>query len=131
MPGVAYNVNVRLKGPVVQGRSRIATARMTHAALTETADYVKHEVSMELIRVLQHPTGYYESRIVNELRGPGVRSINDSGVIYGPWLEGVSFRNQTTSFKGYAVFRRVRNRIAQKSHAIAEAAVARGVGMLG
>lgn len=131
MPGVTYGVKVRLKGPIVEGRGKIATARLTSTALREVADYAKHEVSMELIKVLQHPTGYYESRIVKELRGPGVYSINDSGVIYGPWLEGVSFRNQTTSFKGYATFRRVRNRISQKAKAVSEAAIARGVGLLG
>ena len=32
--------------------------------------------------------------------------IGDGGVIYGPWLEGTSSRNQTTRFKGYASFRR-------------------------
>lgn len=129
--GITYGVNVRLKGPIVEGRGKIATARMTRAALNEIADYTKHEISMELIKVLQHPTGYYESRIVKELRGPGVYSINDSGVIYGPWLEGISFRNQTSSFKGYGTFRRVRNRIAQKATAIGEAAIARKMGDLG
>jgi hypothetical protein len=129
--GVTYGVNVRLKGPIVEGRGKIATARMTSTALRDVADYAKYEVSMDLTKVLRHPTGYYESRIVKELRGPGVYSINDSGVIYGPWLEGVSFRNQTSSFKGYATFRRARNRVSRKATAIGEAAIARGVGLLG
>lgn len=131
MPGMTYGINVKLKGPIVEGRGRIATARMTSTALRDIADYAKHEVSMDLIKVLKHPTGYYESRIVKELRGPGVYSINDSGVIYGPWLEGVSFRNQASSFKGYATFRRARNRVSRKAKAIGEAAIARGVGLLG
>lgn len=129
--GVTYTSNVRLKGAIVEGRGAVTVARMTYVALEEIADYTKHEVSMELIRVLQHPTGYYESKITNEHRGPGVWSINDSGVIYGPWLEGVSERNQTSSFKGYATFRRVRNRMAQKSQAIAAAAIGRQMGELG
>lgn len=32
--------------------------------------------------------------------------ITDGGVIYGPWLEGTSSRNETTRFKGYASFRK-------------------------
>ena len=32
--------------------------------------------------------------------------VHDRGIIYGPWLEGVSHRNQTTRFKGYSSFRR-------------------------
>lgn len=31
--------------------------------------------------------------------------IHDGGVVYGPWLEGTSGRNQTTRFKGYRSFR--------------------------
>jgi hypothetical protein len=129
--GVTYTSNIRLKGPIVEGRGTITVTRMTYVALAEVADYTKHEVSMELIRVLQHPTGYYESKIVKEHRGPGVWSINDSGVIYGPWLEGVSSRNEISTFKGYATFRRVRNRMAQKTQAIAAAAITRQSGELG
>jgi hypothetical protein len=124
-------VNVRLKGAIVEGRGTLATARLTMIALGEVADYAHHEVRMELIRVLKHPTGYYESRITKERRGMGVYSINDSGVIYGPWLEGTGSRNApVTSFEGYATFRRVRNRVAQKSGVIGEAAVARHLGVL-
>lgn len=35
-----------------------------------------------------------------------VGRIDDGNVIYGPWLEGTSSRNQTTRFKGYSSFRR-------------------------
>lgn len=126
-----YGLNVVLKGAIVEGRSKPAVRAMTRAALDEVADYALHEVSTELIAVLQHPTGYYESKVTKERRGPGVISVNDSGVIYGPWLEGISSRNETTSFKGYATFRRMRNRMAQKTEAIAEAAVARHLGELG
>lgn len=126
-----YGLNVVLKGAIVEGRSRPVMEAMTHAALDEVADYALHEVSMELIAVLQHPTGYYESQVTKERRGPGVISVNDGGVIYGPWLEGVSSRNETTRFKGYATFRRMRNRVAQKTEVVAEAAVARHLGELG
>lgn len=32
--------------------------------------------------------------------------IDDGGIIYGPWLEGVGSRNATTRFKGYFMWRR-------------------------
>lgn len=85
---------------------------------------------MELINVLQHPTGYYESRIVAEPISADQWSINDSNVIYGPWLEGLSSRNQSTRFKGYATFRRVQGRISQKSAEIVQAWVSRTLGSL-
>ncbi|SEO83487.1 hypothetical protein [Actinacidiphila rubida] len=124
-----FGINVVLKGPIVEGRGLIGTERLTLVALAEVADYAFHEVQMELIHVLQNPTGYYESRIVKERAGFNAYSINDSNVIYGPWLEGIGSRNfPVTKFKGYGTFRRVRNRIAQKSGAIGEAAVARKIG---
>jgi len=56
-------------------------------------------------------TGHYarsiHGRMVSSLHGV----INDSGVVYGPWLEGVSSRNQATRFKGYAMFRKAKEKL--------------------
>jgi hypothetical protein len=32
--------------------------------------------------------------------------LHDSGVVYGPWLEGVGRRNKVSRFKGYSSFRK-------------------------
>jgi hypothetical protein len=32
--------------------------------------------------------------------------VDDGGIVYGPWLEGVGSRNATTRFKGYRMWRR-------------------------
>jgi len=124
------NINVRLKGPTVEGLAEPMLAGMLDVALEEVASYTQYEVNMELIKVLQHPTGYYESQVHTERVSADVYSINDSNVIYGPWLEGLSSRNQTTRFKGYATFRRVKNRMAQKAGDIIDAAVSRAMGRL-
>jgi hypothetical protein len=124
------NVYVRLEGPTVEGLAEPMLAACLDGALAEVADYTKYEVNMQLGEVLQNPTGYYESQIRSERVSAEMYSINDSNVIYGPWLEGISHRNQTTRFKGYATFRIVKNRMAQKSAAIIDAAVAAIVGRL-
>lgn len=124
------NINVRLKGPTVEGLAEPILQGLLDVALEEVASYTQYEVNMELIKVLQHPTGYYESQVRTERASAEVYSINDSNVIYGPWLEGLSSRNQTTRFKGYATFRRVKNRMAQKAGDIIDAAVSRAVGRL-
>ena len=127
----SFGMNLRLKGPVVEGRGPAIVKAMTEVALHELADYTRYEVLTQLDSVLQHPTGYYESQVKAEPVGPGVYSINDSGVIYGPWLEGVGSRNApVTKFEGYHTFRIVRGRMAQKARVIAEAAIARQMGML-
>ncbi len=77
-------------------------------------------------------TGNYRRSIAGEVgiqigRGKGTRNISssqrshslqgirrdslhaiiwDSGVVYGPWLEGVSSRNERSRFKGYGMFRK-------------------------
>lgn len=77
-------------------------------------------VRARLGEVLQHPTGYYESRITS---GPSAHDdvdIHDQGVVYGPWLEGTGSRNRTTRFKGYATFRRIAQRLDARAEGIAE-----------
>ena len=63
-------------------------------------------------------TGHYarsiHGRMVSNLHGV----ISDSNVVYGPWLEGVSSRNQATRFKGYAIFRRTRDKLQGLAHQI-------------
>lgn len=67
-------------------------------------------VRQRLSEVLQHPTGYYESKIVVD-RAAREPTVSDSGVIYGGWLEGISSRNKTTRFKGYFTFRKVKQKL--------------------
>lgn len=53
----------------------------------------------------KNPTPYYETQVTIDNRG-GDFVIHDRGVIYGPWLAGLSSRNHTTRFKGYLHWRR-------------------------
>jgi hypothetical protein len=41
--------------------------------------------------------------------------VHDSGIVYGPWLEGEGSRNKTTPFKGYRMFRKVATQINRKA----------------
>jgi len=49
--------------------------------------------------------GNYRRNLHPQIRGL-FGKIDDGGVVYGPWLEGISARNRTTRFKGYASFRK-------------------------
>jgi hypothetical protein len=97
---------VIISGPLAAG----AVPHAVDAAVLETLDYVSTQaladVHYVLDRSIQHPTPYYETQINRKREHQDAFSVNDRGVIYGPWLEGVSSRNQTTRFKGYAAFRR-------------------------
>ena len=52
----------------------------------------------------QASTGHYRRSLNAFTRGLHGR-LDDGNVAYGPWLEGVGRRNQTTRFKGYHSFR--------------------------
>lgn len=115
-----FDIDIRSRGPIFDGRAATAAARFATAAEEEIAETAADLVRSELGRVLRHPTGYYESQIQTEHAASGWR-VTDGGVIYGPWLEGTGSRNApVTRFKGYSTFRRVGQRVDRRAKYIAE-----------
>lgn len=106
-------MTVTAHGPLFDGRALREAKRLEAGTVDDVAQAVFEEVHDTLDANLKHPTGYYESRIrVDTTRTTAV--VDDSGVVYGPWLEGVSSRNRSTRFKGYAAFRRSAQRVQKR-----------------
>lgn len=111
----------------VDTRGTIFHTAEAHHVVDQMGDHIEREVARQgddmihraLHEVLRHPTGYYESRVTVHAEGSGVE-IDGDNVIYGPWLEGVGSRNQTTRFKGYFTFRRVAQALEIKAQEIAD-----------
>lgn len=62
------------------------------------------------------PTGRWARSIQITAAVGGLAQVSDSGLVYGPWLEGVGSRNYpVTRFKGYSTFRKVRQQIERKA----------------
>lgn len=120
---------MRVTGPVFNGRALAETEIMTIDIEREIAQGAVNKVHQRLGQVLQHPTGYYESQVRTERATSGV-TVTDGGVIYGPWLEGVSSRNQTTRFKGYGVFREVSQEIKRGAEVEANVIAAKHVAVM-
>lgn len=81
------------------------------------AKEAERRIQLRLSSVLRNPTGYYQSQI--RVRQDGAdAAVTDSGVIYGPWLEGVSSRNARSRFKGYATFRRIQQDVTAAAERI-------------
>ena len=96
----------------------------------ESAKEAQRIILQHLGRVLRHPTGFYESRIQIHNTAGGWQ-VDDGGVVYGPWLEGVGSRNSpVTRFKGYAHFRRARQQMPRQVNRIAERIVRQRIGRL-
>lgn len=85
----------------------------------EVADTVYDRVHRVLSNELENPSGFYEHHVV-DLSFADHNLITDSDVVYGPWLEGVSSRNQETRFKGYAAFRRATQSMGNRAGEIVE-----------
>lgn len=119
MAGTDVKFEMRIKGPIFDGRARHAADAYLEAAVQKVSATGKRDVDVTLRQVLQHPTGYYQAMInTRELFDAAI--INDGRVIYGPWLEGISRRNASTRFKGYHTFRLVAERLRRKAPQISK-----------
>lgn len=124
------DVEVRISGPLFDGRRDIATRQFISDLTRDIAGQALSEVQMILDRSIRNPTPYYETQI--NVRREGLDSVvNDRGVVYGPWLEGVGSRNRTTRFKGYAAFRRGKQAVRAKVPRLLQHALSRYTNRLG
>lgn len=121
------SARVEYRGPFFEAAHRNRVLRDLQRDIEEDVAQASVDLVQQLLdAVLKHPTGYYRSRIKANRSATGTL-ITDSGVIYGPWLEGTGSRNRTTRFKGYFTFRRAQMILPQKAHAIARRHVTRAV----
>jgi hypothetical protein len=110
---------VNFRGPMFDGRANLAVHNFIEHAKKEIATEGQHEVLQRLdssIRVNHHN---YTGHIQVDRLGDDF-SVNDSGIVYGPWLEGTGSRNRTTRFKGYSSFRKARVQLEAKAGGMAE-----------
>ena len=122
MPGI--DTEVKLEGrlftqpqPVLNYHINVMTKDMANDARIA----VKFQGQTSFRYEKSPPTGNWSRSIhVRQSRGSGGQfqsgwAVHDSGIVYGPWLEGVSSRNLTTKFKGYHTFRKVAQQIERKA----------------
>jgi hypothetical protein len=96
---------IEYKGPLFDGRGKLILERFERDAEQEIAQDVNRRVHSMFARFFKHQTGRYASTVQERRRGDGI-TVGDSGLVYGPWLEGVSSKNATTRFKGYHSFKK-------------------------
>jgi len=106
-------------GPLFTGEVKRLVTQYLFAATGAVAGE-----GVNLVRASGHsdyknPTGYYESHVVTDLVSDSSTAVWDSDVIYGPWLEGISSRNQSTRFKGYHTFRKMTAALDRRAQGIA------------
>ena len=120
------STKVELTGPLFKGTAPQLLRQITHDAVKELTEAGE---SFLLLRLRPRSSGVYKTAqeagkdkstgnyrrniqsAVKNLSG----ELSDGGVVYGPWLEGVSSRNRSTRFKGYFSFRKAKQLIDKMS----------------
>lgn len=116
---MATSISVKATGPFFDGRAVKAVKEYLLIATGAVAGEGVNLVRASGRHDYKHPTGYYESEVQTDMAEPDSTVVWDSDVIYGPWLEGLSSRNQSTRFKGYATFRKMTPVLAKRAGPIA------------
>ena len=118
----------KITGPLFDGVADAALDVAFLASQRVVADYAEAQWQANMTESFQHPSAppRYQSK-VNILKRGGDLVVNDgypgSGLLYGPWLEGVGSRNATTRFKGYFAMRRAAASASQKAEALTKAGI--------
>lgn len=124
------DIQVELSGPLFDGGFARGMDVITAEAVDVVAGLALERVHYFLDAQIRNPTPYYETQIARQRAGL-FEVIHDRGIVYGPWLEGTSRRNQTTKFKGYASFRKARDVVEGRAPEMAGQVVARNMHRLG
>lgn len=113
-------VSVSVHGPLADGRA----PQIIHDWL----DQVKQDIADEGVSLLRQVgmnktgrgTGRYQAELTTKLIGYNDVLIYDREYWPGPWLEGVTKRNQSTRFKGYRLWRNTKTQLQERAPGIAE-----------
>jgi hypothetical protein len=123
------SVVVRLRGPFFSTNIPPVIVGALNAAVGDLVVEGESKVKLQLYPGHGLITGHYRRSIHGEMSSLHGR-IHDSNVIYGSWLEGVASRNQTTRFKGYAMFRNARQQLGRIATGVLQNRVSKALARL-
>ncbi len=120
------SIQIKKSGGVVSGKAKVVISNAIEEVNEDIGQEAYNRVQQLLGASLKSPTGYYQSQIVTNVQS-NTLEISDGGIVYGPWLEGTSSRNETTGFKGYHTFRTVMQEMEKSADKIADKAIGKAV----
>lgn len=135
---IDLDFEVQAHGPLFDGRVEQGLIRAQRTGIREVVDRgfgILNQVltmrpagvylSVEEAEPGKASKGYYRGHLHGEVRDSSFGYISDSGVIYGPWLQGTGSANATSRFKGYAAFRHTGQRLAREAGTIMQSVLNR------
>lgn len=99
--------DVTVSGPIFDGRASQASRDYANHLQEALADKAADMVRARMDSSFKHNEGKYVSSIHVESDSAHASVTDSSAFVYGPWLEGVGSRNETTRFRGYHTMREV------------------------
>lgn len=136
-------VEVKVTGPMLRGMPAPVMLRAIEGTVREVVDTVATRLddqfqmrpkgvylTVEQAGKGKASTGHYRRSIHQQVQGLHGR-IDDSRVVYGAYLEGISSRNQRTRFKGYSVWRRTVQWGQKRVPGILRAHIGKAIRLLG
>lgn len=111
-------ISVSIHGPLLKGKGPDEVRTALSKAITDLATEGQMKVREQLYVGHGRVTGHYRGSIHGELTDSMHGRIHDSGVVYGPWLEGVGSRNEKSRFKGYWMFRNAKQYLEKIKEAV-------------
>jgi len=128
---------VTASGPIFNGSAkgvlRDAERAMSEKAAKAAQRHIQTIGRRDFRYHVKPATHFYENNIEVDRVADG-HLVHANQVIYGPWIEGTSSRNQSTRFKGYHLFRRAAQEVQNRLGDILseeELKLARGLGGTG
>jgi hypothetical protein len=124
MGSLKVRVDCRVSGPLADGEADKAAqdwAKNTTQALADKGVEILRNWPMNKTG---RARGAFENALKTERISPTETRIPgpmERGVVWSPWLEGTSKRNDSTGFKGYGLFRKTRLQLQKMAPQIAQA----------
>jgi len=119
MGSLTVTAHVRPLGPLADGSAPATIHAWTDEVKRDIADEGVNRLRSVPMNKSGRGTGRYQSEIQTSNLAYNDIRIHDP-VVYGPWLEGSSNRNRSTRFKGYRLWRKTAQGLADDAAAIAE-----------
>lgn len=125
------DVTVKFTGPIADGRGGPEMRRVLDESIKDLMAEGETNVKKQLYPGHGLITGHYRDSIHGEMVSSLRGRIDDSKVVYGPWLEGVSSRNAKSRFKGYSMFRNAMQTLEKMKQGIVSHRISQAVKRLG
>lgn len=128
-------VQTKVSGPFFTLNVPTVIVGAIDEGIKDTVAEGERDIKLQLYPGHGQDTGRYKGSIHGEMVKSLHGVVHSSGaggkpVIYETWLEGVSSRNQTTRFKGYAMYRNAFQRLQLKVRGFIDQRVAKALRML-